>query len=326
MTFQRAFIERVDPEIRPILESPAIPPIDFDAGIDKVRQMMATMRAQVQATMPVVEGVSHRDEVVPGYTADDPEVTVRVYAPDDHAGPSAGIYWIHGGGMVLGTYDGDEPMCENWVAKFGVPIVSVEYRLAPEDPYPAPLHDCYAGLRWMHRNAAALGVDPARIVIAGASAGGGLAAGTALLARDLGEVSLRAQVLIYPMIDDRGVTPSNNEVDYPKVWNAKANEYGWRAYLGDLYGSADVPLYAAPARATAQDLRGLPPAHVDVGELDAFRDEDIEYAQKLLQAGVPCDLLVTPGAFHASESYNPGAAASKRIVAARLDALGRFLS
>ncbi len=320
------FIERVDPEIRPILESPAVPALDFGAGIDKVRTMMDTMRVQVQATMPDVLDVKHRDVDVPGYTDDDAEVIVRVYEPEGHAGFSAGLYWIHGGGMVMGSYDGDEYMCKSWASRFAVPVVSVEYRLAPEHPYPAPLHDCYAGLRWMFRNAESLGVDPARITIAGASAGGGLAAGTALLARDVGEVALRAQVLIYPMIDDRAITPSNNMVDYPKVWNTEANAYGWSSYLGDCFGDDDVPLYAAPARATAADLVGLPPTHIDVGELDAFRDEDMEYAQKLMQAGVPCDLLVTPGAFHASESYNPKAAASRRIVGARLDALGRFLT
>lgn len=320
------FIERVDPEIRPILESPLIPEIDFGVGIDKVRTMMDTMRAQVQAAMPDVPDVKHRDLNVPGFTEGDAEVVVRVYEPEGHAAPSAGLFWIHGGGMVLGAYDGDEYMCEQWASRFNVPIVSVEYRLAPEYPYPAPLHDCYAGLRWMFRNAELLGVDPERITVAGASAGGGLAAGTALLARDLGEVPLRAQVLFYPMIDDRAITPSNNMVDYPKVWSTDANAYGWSAYLGALAGAADVPLYAAPARASVADLHGLPPAHIDVGELDAFRDESMEYAQKLMQAGVPCDLLVTPGAFHASEAYYPVAAASMRIIAARLDALGRFLA
>jgi acetyl esterase/lipase len=128
------------------------------------------------------------------------------------------------------------------------------------------------------------------------------------------------------MIDDRDATASNRAVTYPKVWNRDANRWGWAAYLADLDGTADVPLYAAPARATVDDLRGLPPTFIDVGELDAFRDEDVEYAQKLLQAGVATDLLVTAGAFHASESYNPKAASSRRIAAARRDAFARFLA
>ncbi|HVT76782.1 MAG TPA: alpha/beta hydrolase fold domain-containing protein, partial [Acidimicrobiales bacterium] len=159
--------------------------------------------------------------------------------------------------------------------------------------------------------------------VVGASAGGGLAAGTCLLARDRGEVAVAGQVLFYPMIDDRDATPSNQEITYSKVWHRDANRFGWSAYLGDRYGTDDVPIYAAPARATVDQLRGLPPTFIDVGELDAFRDEDIEYAQKLLQAGVATELLVTPGAFHASESYHPGAGSSRRINRFRNEALAR---
>jgi acetyl esterase/lipase len=190
----------------------------------------------------------------------------------------------------------------------------------------AALHDCYAALAWLHGHAGDLGVDPARIAVGGLSAGGGLAAAVALLARDRGEVPLCFQWLVYPMLDDRGATPSSHEITDPDVWNRDANDRAWQAYLGDLAGAGDVPVLAAPARASVEELRGLPPAYVDVGELDLFRDEDIAYAQRLLQAGVPTELHVTPGAFHASEMYGPDADSSRRIERARIEALRRFLA
>ena len=311
------FIDRVDPELREMLAGFPERVLDFSAGIDVVRKQFAETRAQVAAMFPEVPGVVMRDTTVPG------DVLVRVYEKEGRVGPSPAIYWIHGGGMVVGAYDEQDFLCKTWADRFDALVVSVEYRLAPEHPYPAPVEDCYAGLLWLWQSADELGVDQARITVVGASAGGGLAAGTCLLARDRGVVVPCAQVLLYPMIDDRDATPSNREITYSKVWHRDANVYGWTSYLGDLYGTDDVPIYAAPARATAEQLRGLPPAFIDVGELDAFRDEDIEYAQKLLQAGVPTELLVTPGAFHASESYHPGAASSRRINRFRNEALAR---
>jgi acetyl esterase/lipase len=314
------FIDRVDPEVRKVLDG--LPPrvLDFSLGIDVVRKAYTEMQQAI--AMPEVPNVSFRDIAVPGYADGDADVVVRIYEPDART-TDAVIYWIHGGGMVLGHYDGDAYMNKLWASRFGAVVLSVEYRLAPEHPYPAPLQDCYAGLRWLHRNAAELGVNPARIVVAGGSAGGGLAAGTCLLARDLGEVAPSAQILFFPMIDDRDATPSNIEVTYPQFWSRDKNQYGWASYLAGRAGADDIDIYAAPARATAEHLRGLPPTSIDVGELDAFRDEDIEYAQKLLQAGVPTELLVTPGAFHASENYNPAAASSKRINRFRNEAFAR---
>ncbi|RPI09735.1 MAG: alpha/beta hydrolase, partial [Actinobacteria bacterium] len=196
----------------------------------------------------------------------------------------------------------------------------------PEHQFPAHIDDCYAGLQWLAAQVDDLSVDPRRIAIGGASAGGGLAAGTALLARDRGDVSLCFQYLAYPMIDDRDETCSTREITFPKVWNRVSNQLGWGAYLGDRAGGNDVPIYAAPARAEVDDLRGLPPAYIDVGELDPFRDEDIAYATRLLAAGVPCELHVTPGAFHGSEMSVPNAATSRRIRGYRRDVLTRVLS
>jgi acetyl esterase/lipase len=196
-------------------------------------------------------------------------------------------------------------------------------RRAPEHPFPAPMDDCYAGLAWTYRQAAELGVDPERIAIGGASSGGGSAAGLALLARDLGEVPVCFQLLIYPMLDDRNVTPASVTLTDPRVWNRASNLIGWRAYVGDAAGTDRVSPYAAPARAT--NLAGLPPAYLAVGDLDLFIDEDIEYAQRLQQAGVPTELHVYPGGSHAFESYAPATALARRFVRDRDEALRRAL-
>ena len=310
------FLDRIDQEIRPILESPLVPELNFDVGIERVRAAVARQRAAI--VEPEIPEVKTRDVHAPGFAENEPSVMLRIFEPETHSADSM-LFWIHGGGMVVGAYDESDYLCKIWAKKFGCTVTSVEYRLSPEHPYPAPLHDCYAALRWVHQEMAA------PIVVAGASAGGGLAAGTVLLARDLGDVPVKAQILIYPMIDDRDVNPSCVETTYEKVWNRKANQFGWSSYLGELSGTDDVPIYAAPARATVEELRGLPPAFIDVGELDAFRDEDIAYAQRLMQAGVACELLVTPGAFHGSEQYNLKAPTSQRINAARFAAIGRAL-
>jgi acetyl esterase/lipase len=241
--------------------------------------------------VPLSDTVMRTDHTV---TAD-PTVPVRVHRAVEARGPLPCVYSIHGGGYVLGSYVMDDARFDGWCPKLGIVGVSVEYRLAPETPYPGPLEDCYAGLKWVYDNAEELGVDRDHIGIAGVSAGGGLAAALALLARDRGEVPLTFQLLDCPMLDDRQQTPSS-QLEGLAVWSRDTNAFGWRCYLGDLYGTDDVPYTAAPAR--CQDLSGLPPAFVSVGTVDGFRDEDIDYAVRLNQAGVPCELHVYPGASH----------------------------
>ena len=232
------------------------------------------------------------------YTVPDTDIVVRVYRPAGNVDPLPAIYAIHGGGYVIGTYEMLDATFERYCARLGCVGLSVEYRLAPEHAYPAALDDCYAGLKWAVDNHEQLGIDLTCLGIQGTSAGGGLAAALALLVRDRGEIDLAFQVLECPMIDDRFLTQSCN-LDRLAVWSRESNEFGWKSYLGDLYGRDDVPYTAAAARAL--DLRGLPPAIVCVGGADGFRDEDIDYALRLSQAGVDTELHVYPGAPHGAQ-------------------------
>lgn len=215
-------------------------------------------------------------------------IDIRLHRPPVNNGPGPALLWIHGGGYVIGTAQQDDRMCRKLAQELGITVAANDYRLAPENPYPASLDDCYAALLWLSRLPA---VDPSRIVIGGASAGGGLAAALAFMVRDRGEISPVAQLLVYPMLDDRSAHHTHlDEIEY-RLWGRRSNEFGWSAYLGD----AD-PAVAVPARRT--DLAGLPPAWIGVGTLDLFHDEDVAYAERLTAAGVPCELEVVQGAFH----------------------------
>jgi acetyl esterase/lipase len=207
------------------------------------------------------------------------------------------LLWLHGGGYIMGSADGEDLMVKTIVSAVGCAAVSVDYRLSPETPHPAPLEDCYAALKWLSTHAAELGIDPRRIAVGGSSAGGGLAAALALLARDRGEVALMFQLLIAPMIDDRTCTlaephPYTGEF----IWTRAANRFGWTSYLGHEPGTADVSPYAAVAR--AENLENLPPTFINVGAIDLFLEEDMEYASRLMRAGVPTELHVYPGVYH----------------------------
>ena len=274
----------------------------FELSADVLPAMRAA-RGEMFAAIELSDAVERTDHVV----IDDPRVVVRVHRPRGIDGPLPCVYSIHGGGYVLGSYDMDDAKFDRQCVHFPCVGVSVEYRLAPEAAYPGPLDDCYAGLRWTYEHAAELGIARDRIGISGVSAGGGLAAGLALLARDRGEVPVAFQLLECPMIDDRQVT-SSSRLDGLPIWSREANEFGWRSYLGDLYGG-DVPGYAAASRAT--NLAGLPPALVIVGGADGFRDEDIEYALRLNQAGVPTELHVLPGAPHGVQMFTDSVVARR---------------
>ncbi|MGV9774762.1 alpha/beta hydrolase [Streptosporangium sp. NPDC003464] len=286
------------------------------------------LRVQVEAAFAAMaplelDGqVAIEDRTVPGPEGA-PDLRLRIYRPAGQRGAVPGIYWIHGGGMMFGNLEAEDPWLVDYAVQVGCVVVSVEYRLAPEHPHPAPVEDCYAGLLWTAKNAAELGIDPERLAVAGVSAGGGLAAGTVLLARDRGGPALAFQLLICPMLDDRNTTPSSHEFTEAVVWDRAANLLGWASLLGDDAGTDGVSPYAAPARAT--DLSGLPPAYVDVGELEVFRDECIDYAQRLVRAGVSTEFHLYPGAFHGFDMVLPDVEISRRAVAERMVALRRAL-
>ena len=250
-------------------------------------------------------------------TADGATVNLGWYhAPGAH--PGSAVLYLHGGGMIFGLehlghlYD---LAIRDYVATSGVPMLMVDYRIAPEHPHPTPVEDCYAALRWLADNAARLGVDPARIAVMGDSAGGGLAAGVCLLARDRGGPAVAQQLLIYPMLDDRPQTPDPQLLPF-LTWTYDDNLTGWGALLGESAGTDTVSPYAAPARAT--DLTGLPATYIDVGDLDIFRDEDIMYARGLADAGVPTELHLHPGCPHAFEALARAAEVSQRAISDRL--------
>jgi acetyl esterase len=305
-----------DPELAAAVAM--LPTLDV-SDIPAARATMKELRAGLPE--PDETGISVTDVTVPG-PAGAPDVTLRIYRPDEVAGP-IGIYDVHGGGFILGDIDASHAGNVALARAVGAVVVTVEYRLAPEAPFPAPLEDVYAGLVWFAEHAADYGVDPARIAIHGISAGGGLCAGLALLARDRGGPAIAFQYLGVPEVDDRLTTPSMTAFTDTPIWNRPNAIVSWDSYLGEgVPGSADVSPYAAPARAT--DLSGLPPAYVSTMAFDPLRDEGIAYGLALLAAGVPVELHLFPGTFHGSTLIE-GAAISQREITERVAVLRRAL-
>ena len=259
---------------------------------------------------------------VPGLDGD-PDISLLILTPTTATGTLGCLYHTHGGGMIIGDNRLGVPDMLDWAEEFGLVVVSVEYRLAPETPHPGPINDCYAGLAWTAEHAAELGYEPGRLIVAGTSAGGGLTAALALMARDKGGPALAGQMLICPMLDDRNDTISSRQMAGLGVWDATANNTGWTALLGAARGGPDVSPYASPARET--DLSGLPPTFIDVGSAETFRDEDVAYATRIWQAGGHAELHVWPGGFHGFDGMVPQAALSQEAKAARVRWLHRVL-
>jgi acetyl esterase/lipase len=234
-----------------------------------------------------------------------------------------GIYYLHGGGMVMGNARTGIETPLSWALEFGAIVVSAEYRLAPDFPDPVPVEDCYSGLLWVHQHATEIGVDRERILVAGASAGAGLAAGVALMARDRRGPALMGQVLMCPMLDDRNDTPSSYELIGEGIWDRTSNQTGWDALLGARRGGPDVSPYAAPSRAA--DLSDLPSAFIDAGSAELFRDEAVDYALRLWRAGTQAELHVWPGGFHAFDTIAPQASLSVVSTKTRNAWVGRLL-
>ncbi|MFI9273514.1 alpha/beta hydrolase [Kitasatospora sp. NPDC052896] len=260
---------------------------------------------------------------VPG-TQGSREVRLVSARPAGIAGPLPVLYYMHGGGMIMGNAWSVLPrLLREWALPLRLAVISVEYRLAPRAQYPGPVEDCHAGLVWAAEHAAGLGLDADRIIVGGKSAGGGLAAALALLNRDRGGPVPIGQLLLSPMLDDRNDTFSSHQMAGRDTWDRTSNATAWQALLGDRYGAADLPPYAAPARAT--DLSELPPAYVEVGSAETFRDEAVAYANAIWQAGGAAELHVWPGAFHGFDTLAPRAVLSQDAREARSRWLRRIV-
>jgi acetyl esterase/lipase len=323
---------------------PMGPPPPFDSELAPVVEMLVSLRPPdayrpdniIEMRQPVPGVETPTDEIlsrdgayrveertVPGPDGA-PDIALLICLPTDASTPAAAIYHTHGGGMIVGDNRFGVVEMLNLAAPLGMAVVSVEYRLAPETPHPGPVEDCYAGLMWMSAHADELNIDPERIVIGGASAGGGLAAGVTLMARDRNGPPILAQLLLCPMLDDRNNSPSTRQMQGLGIWDSSSNKTGWDALLGDgVRGGPEVSPYASPSRAT--DLAGLPPTFIDVGSAETFRDEDVAYASRIWQAGGRVELHVWPGGFHGFDVVVPHAAISQDAIAARAAWLRRQL-
>ncbi|MCG5216596.1 alpha/beta hydrolase [Streptosporangium sp. KLBMP 9127] len=278
-------------------------------------------RAKVRPK-PAPDDMLIENVMVPGPPGQ-PPVLLRLYRPKAVEGGAPALFWIHGGGFILGSPQQDESRSIAMARELGITVAAVGYRLAPDHPAPAATEDVYAGLRWLFANAESRGIARELIAIGGASAGGGLAAALALLAHDRGEVAPVFQLLLYPMLDDRTVLRTDMETRNTRLWRPRNNRFGWSAYLGRAPGGADVSPYAAPAR--REELNGLPPAWIGVGTLDLFHDEDVAYARRLNDSGVPCALHVVPGAFHAFDRVFHKAGVSREFWRQQTEALRAVL-
>lgn len=312
----------VDPELIDVLNNWPL----RDLSLDTLPQIRSASRELALAEIALRQDfqtdteVSAREEIIAGEDAMHPGIRLRIYIPTAAANKmKRGCYLsIHGGGYIMGNPDQNDWRHREFAKVQGCVVVAPAYRLAPEAPYPAALNDCFATLKWVHANADVLGIDPTRIVIGGESAGGGLAAALALLVRDQADIRLAGQILIYPMLDDRtGVEHDGGAYTGEFIWTRKKNRFAWGGYLPDKLAE-DEQRYAVPARCS--NLMGLPAGHVFVGALDLFRDESIQYANRLMAAGVNTNLHVYAGAYHAFD-LSPLASVTKRYQATFHDAL-----
>jgi acetyl esterase/lipase len=253
----------------------------------------------------------------------DSKLRLRIYKPLTVNTSTPVLLWIHGGGYLIGKPEQDDSLCVQYVRELSIPVVSVEYRLAPKHPFPAPLDDCYSALKWIASHAEKLNIDPRRIAVGGNSAGSGLAAALAQLTLDRQEIELAFQLLIYPMLDDRTVLRTDIDDSNNVAWNHKSNRFGWESYLGQNCGAEHAPAYSVPARRA--DLSGLPPAWIGVGDLDIFHDEDVAYAQRLKESGVECELKIIPGAFHGFDVFDPQAPVVQEFLNSQIASLKKYL-
>lgn len=309
----------IDPELRAVL---AGMPLAAEIRPEALARMRQLASAPIE---PHLEGraISRREVTIP--TSDGARIPLSIFAPARAVRTAAPcVYWIHGGGMIMGSRFSQIDIPLEWLDLFGAVVISVDYRLAPEATGTTLVDDCYDGLLWVVDNADQLGIDPGRIVVTGTSAGGGLAAGVTLIARDRDTPAIAAQMLIYPMLDHRNDTTSSRQYSGdPGVWTREMNEFGWRSVLGDLPGG-EVPAYVSPA--LAEDLSGLPTTYIDAGTAEVFRDEDVTYAARIWAAGGQAELHVWAGGFHGFDALFPRVRVSAAARRTRNDWLARVLS
>jgi acetyl esterase/lipase len=282
------------------------------------------MRWLVRLTPPSKkpEDVIIKNIFIPGQD-DQPKIRLRKYTPKTTAERTPVLIWLHGGGYVMGKPEMDDHVCSTYVHELGIVVVSVDYRYAPKNPFPAGLEDSYAALLWVASHAQQLGIDEKRIAIGGGSAGGGLTAALVQRAYDRQEITPVFQLLVYPMLDDRTCLRTDDGNNYYQAWNLKSNQFGWMSYLGKNYGAEEVPPYAVPAR--RHDLSGLPPAWIGVGSLDLFYDEAKTYAQRLTENGVNCEIKVVPDAFHGFDVFDYDIPIVKDFRTSQFAALKKYL-
>jgi acetyl esterase/lipase len=309
-----------DPELRGLLaDMPLVPQLNAEV-LAHIRPFSST------PVEPLLDGRAVDQREVTIATPDGARIPLSIIGPAgaDRGTPAPCVYWIHGGGMVMGDRYSQIDIPLEWLDLFGTVVISVDYRLAPEVSGTTLVDDCYYGLVWAAEHAAELGIDPNRIVMAGASAGGGLAAGVTLMARDRGTPAIAAQVLIGPMLDHRNSTTSSRQYGgEPGVWTREMNEFGWRSVLGGLAGE-QVPAHVSPA--LADDHSGLPTTYIDAGSAEVFRDEAVDYATRIWAAGGQAELHVWAGGFHGFDALYPQAAVSAAARRTRTDWLARVLS
>jgi len=309
-----------DPQIQEVLAAMRAAygdmPVSAAGDWQGLRQQSNSSLAAMKVAAPASKNVALTDYRTSA--RDGTDIALRWYTKKVVSAPrGSAVLYLHGGGMICGSIDLYDPLICSYVDGTGVPMLAVDYRLAPEHPHPAPVEDSYAGLSWLADHASELGIDANRIAVMGDSAGGGIAAGVALLARDRG-LRLARQILIYPMLDDRNTVPDPALTPFA-TWTYANNFTGWSALLGRDLGTSNVSSLAAPSRADA--LAGVAPAYIEVGELDIFRDEDIEYARRLGAAGVSIELHVHPGAPHGYDVMAAGSELAKRSTADRFRVL-----
>ena len=296
----------VDREIAPLID--LFPRVDLES--EPITQIRAKAAESYAILPPPV--IAPERLLVPSVHGG-PDIPVLLYRPAETRAGGGAILHIHGGGMVMGSAEQMQAGPAMLAATAGVPVASVEYRLAPEHPFPAPQEDCHSALTWLAGQSDAIGFDPKRIIVAGESAGGGLAAALAIMARDLGGPALAGQLLTYPMLDHRtggDDCPYNNPMTGEFIWTRTSNRFGWRALQGDYKADDDRRGWFSPS--LAEDLSNLPPAYIATGSLDLFFDENLDYARRLVAAGVPVDLHSYAGAIHAFNAV-PDAALSQRF-------------